>query len=164
MADAASALVVTRANELQTCLARVHTVQLHCDGRCVDVLASTSAQPSISISAATFEQQVAPVHFVLLNRVLSRALDCCRLSRNDISALVYPNTTLLDRQSAIRALDFGSCSLVGPGPTHLGHAFSNDLIINSRELLEAKTTHSRYSAWLAAGSGFTWGAAIVESQ
>jgi hypothetical protein len=47
----------------------------------------------------------------------------------------------------------------------LGHAFANDLVINSHGLLQARSTgNKRYSAWLAAGSGFTWAAAIVETH
>jgi hypothetical protein len=146
-------------------IARVRAVTIHCSGRYVDVLTSTNDPPAISIDAAAFEQQLIPVHFVALNRVLSRSLEASRVSSSDVSALVYPNTTLLDRQSACRALNFDPSLLVGPGPSKLGHAFANDLIINAQCLMENRLTESRrFSAWLAAGSGFTWGSAIVETS
>lgn len=165
MSDAASALVVTPVDSPLSAIACVRAVALQSSGRYVDVLTSTHDPPTISIDAAAFEQQLTPLHFVALNRVLSRSLEASHVSRSDISALVYPNTTLLDRQSACRALNFDPKLLVGPGPSKLGHAFANDLIINAQGLLESHLADSRrFSAWLAAGSGFTWGSAIVETS
>ena len=165
MSDAASALLVTPVDSPLSPIACVRAVTIQCSGRYVDVLTSTNDPPAISIDTAAFEQQLIPVHFVALNRVLSRSLEASCISRSDVSALVYPNTTLLDRQSACRALDFDTSLLVGPGPAKLGHAFANDLIINAQCLLESRLTESRrISAWLAAGSGFTWGSAIVETS
>jgi 3-oxoacyl-[acyl-carrier-protein] synthase III len=165
MSDAASALVVTPVDSPLSPIACVRAVTIQCSGRYVDVLTSTNDPPAISIDTAAFEHQLTPVHFVALNRVLSRSLEASRISRSDVSALVYPNTTLLDRQSACRALNFDTSLLVGPGPSKLGHAFANDLIINAQCLLENRLTKSRrISAWLAAGSGFTWGSAIVETS
>lgn len=163
MADAASALVVTRADSPLLPIACVRAVAIQCSGRYVDVLTSTTGPAAISIDAAAVEQQLAPLHFVALNRVLSRSIEGSGMSKSDISALVYPNTTLLDRQSACRALNFDPSLLVGPGPSKLGHAFANDLVINAQCLLESRLTERRRcSAWLAAGSGFTWGSAVVE--
>jgi 3-oxoacyl-[acyl-carrier-protein] synthase III len=164
MSDAASALVVTRVDSSLSPIACVRGVALQCSGRYVDLLTSTSAPSAISIDAAQFEQHLAPLHFIALNRVLSRSLQASRVSRDTLSALVYPNTTLLDRLSACRALNFDPGLLVGPGPSKLGHAFANDLVINAQCLLERQPMGNQsYSAWLAAGSGFTWGAAIVEN-
>ena len=163
MSDAASALVVTRSHDQRHRIARLHAVTLQSSGRFVDVLASSSNPPAISIDAASFERHLMPLHFVALNRVLSRALDASRVSIESIADLIYPNTTQLDRQSACRALQFEPTQLSGPGPANLGHAFANDLIINAQSLFTREPGSSpRYSAWLAAGSGFTWGAAIIE--
>lgn len=164
MSDAASALVVAREEREGRALARLRAIELQCSGRYADVLTSSSEPPAIEIDAARFEQELMPIHFVALTRVLSRALQASQISISDVSALVYPNTTQLDRQSACRALGFQQGALVGPGPSKLGHAFANDLIINGRCWLEANTTRGgSHSAWLAAGSGFTWAAAIIEA-
>jgi|GEM_PF-1870515 len=165
MSDAASALVVARMDFAPSPLAIVRAIELHCSGRYVDVLTSASDPPSIAIESGLFEQQLVPLHFVVLNRVLSRALHTSGRSLTEVTGVVYPNTTDLDRKSACRALGIPPQALMGPGPAQLGHAFANDLLINGQDLLESQsTTTPRCSAWLAAGSGFTWGAAIIETR
>ncbi len=163
MSDAASALIVTRAGGPHRRIASLRAVALQSSGRFVDVLSSSNDPPAISIDGASFERHLMPLHFVALNRVLTRALDASKVPLESISDLVYPNTTQLDRHSACRALQFDLTRLTGPGPANLGHAFANDLVINAQTLFSRQPgSNSSYSAWLAAGSGFTWGAAIVE--
>jgi hypothetical protein len=66
--------------------------------------------------------------------------------------------------SVARALEFDQKLLLGPGPRNTGHAFANDLLINGDSLFKLNTPEGRvHSAWLAAGSGFTWGAAIIDA-
>jgi hypothetical protein len=115
------------------------------------------------IDGQTFERQVLPVHFVLLHRLLARALRRVSLDLSNLRAFVYPNTTELDRKSIARGFQLDEALLVGPGPSRHGHAFASDLLINAESLLRSESEETRGpSAWLAAGSGFTWGAAIIE--
>ena len=163
MADAASAVVIARADCSPRPIGRVRAVITQSSGRFVDVISVDRSSSAIAINSAVFERQLRPLHLVILGRLLARALAAAKLPRLAIEALIYPNTTELDRQSVARALDFDPESLLGPGPLNYGHAFANDLIINSQALF--KQTNKRdclHSAWLAAGSGFTWGAAIVD--
>ncbi len=162
MADAASALIVARVEITPAPIGRLRAVLTQSAGRFVDVISTSPLSAAITIDAGKFEQQLLPLHFVVLNRLLRRALAAADLSQHELSALVYPNTSELDRQSVVRALGFDSGSLLGPGPAHHGHAFANDLIINAQALFDSNGSRScAHSAWLAAGSGFTWGAAIV---
>ncbi len=164
MADAASALVVARVGRAARRIGLVRAVTTQSSGRFVDVISTEREASAMSVDAGTFEQQILPLHFVMLNRVLGRALAAADLPHAAIEAVVYPNTTELDRHSVARALEFHPNSLFGPGPLHHGHAFANDLLINAQSLFDAaRVRNTIHSAWLAAGSGFTWGAAIVNA-
>lgn len=162
MSDAASALVVTRVDSTIRRIARVHAVELQSSGRYVDVLGTTGDPPAITIDSGCFERTLLPLHFVTLNRVLMRSLESSHVGLETVSNCVYPNTTELDRESACRALRFSPDQMIGPGPANSGHAFANDLIVNARQaLLQSTSREPQNSVWLAAGSGFTWGAAVV---
>lgn len=163
MADAATALIVARADKSSHRLGRLHAVELQQIGTFANVLVVDAAQGRMRIDGHVFERQVLPVHFVMLHRLLARALQRARIDASSLRAYVYPNTTVLDRKGVARGFRLDESSLVGPGPTHLGHAFASDLLINAETLLRTESAETKGpSAWLAAGSGFTWGAAIVE--
>jgi 3-oxoacyl-[acyl-carrier-protein] synthase III len=164
MADAATALVVARASAGARPLARIRSVAVQQVGHFSRVLVAEGNPPRMRVDAATFERKVLPLHFVMLHRVLSRALADANLQRSDLSGIVYPNTTALDRQGIARGFGFEEKQLLGAGPAHLGHAFANDMLINASAGFDASNTRSpQRTAWLAAGSGFSWGAAIVET-
>lgn len=163
MADAASAMVVARPGYVSHRVGCVRAVITQTSGRFSDVIATDPVTHHVVIDSGTFERQIVPLHFVVLNRLLDKALKATELTRADISAIVYPNTTLLDRMSVARALEFDPSLLAGPGPRNYGHAFANDLLINASSLLDRESRQGHvHSAWLAAGSGFTWGAAIID--
>lgn len=163
MADAATALVVVRSGVAPRSLARITAVTLQQIGRFSRLLTADGNPPKIRTDATTFERKVLPLHFVMLHRALSRALAQAELQLSDIGGLVYPNTTALDRQGILRGLGLPDGLLIGPGPLKLGHAFANDMLINASVLFDTDGSQNpRRTAWLAAGSGFSWGAAIVE--
>jgi 3-oxoacyl-[acyl-carrier-protein] synthase III len=163
MADAATALVVSRADVAAQRLGRVHSVVLQQQGSLAELLVVDANPCRMRIDSEAFERQVLPLHFVMLHRLLARAARIANLELEAVSAYVYPNTTGLDRQSIARGFQLSETQLVGPGPQNLGHAFANDLVINAEALLLNPTHPSGiHTAWLAAGSGFSWGAAIIE--
>ncbi len=164
MADASSAIVLARPELVSRRLGCVRAVMTQTSGRFSEVISADPATRTVNIDSAIFETQIVPLHFVMLSRLLERALKTAGLSRADIGAVIYPNTTLLDRTSVARALGFNQQMLLGPGPRNLGHAFANDLIINAQPLFQqVRDAQPVHSAWLAAGSGFTWGAAIIDA-
>jgi 3-oxoacyl-[acyl-carrier-protein] synthase III len=163
MADAASALVVARTERHKERLGCIRGVMVEQCGKLANVLRAERTPLRMAIDGGAFERQVLPVHFVMLHRLLTRLSRRLDLSAKDITAYVYPNTTALDRTSIARGFDIPESALVGPGPRQLGHAFASDLLINAeRLLLDNSEPGRKTSAWLAAGSGFTWGAAIIE--
>jgi 3-oxoacyl-[acyl-carrier-protein] synthase III len=165
MSDAASALVVGRAAQNPKRLGRIHSIVTEQQGKFAEMLVVNNHPFSMHIDAAAFERKVLPLHFVMLHRLLARALKTAHIDLAAITAYVYPNTTLLDRRSIARGMNVPESFLVGPGPTNLGHAFASDLVINTEAWLAQKhDTAQSFSAWLAAGSGFSWGAAVVELE
>jgi 3-oxoacyl-[acyl-carrier-protein] synthase III len=161
MADAASAAVVALSNSAQPAIGRVRSVAMHQEGRFADVLVAQNHPPRMRIDAKTFESKLLPLHYVMLHRMLVRALRTAQMQRGDLEAVVYPNTSELDRSGVVRALGLAPSALVGPGPQQTGHAFANDMLINAGSWFNATPSVAR-SVWLAAGSGFTWAAAVVE--
>jgi 3-oxoacyl-[acyl-carrier-protein] synthase III len=163
MADAATALVVGRAGAHRCPLGRIHAVAILQNGSFSRLLVADGNPARMTIDAEAFERKVLPLHFLMLHRVLHRALTQVGLRHDDIDAIVYPNTTALDRAGIVRGFGFSDELLVGPGPKELGHAFANDMLINAAALFDSPWREGRHvTAWLATGSGFSWGAAIVE--
>jgi 3-oxoacyl-[acyl-carrier-protein] synthase III len=163
MADAASALVVARPGLTSRTLGRVRSVSMVHDGRFAQVLTTSGQPPVICIDGGSFERKVLPIHLVMLHRVLQRALHQADVPLASVRGFSYPNTTALDRSSVVRGLGFAEELLAGPGPRTLGHSFANDLVINAASWGEQSGGEpARVTAWLAAGSGFSWGAAVVE--
>jgi 3-oxoacyl-[acyl-carrier-protein] synthase III len=163
MSDAATALVVGRPSLGAQRRGRLHAVVVQQLGNLAELLVVEPTPCRMRIDSGAFEKQVLPVHFVMLHRLLTRAMRLAKLDTKDIAAYVYPNTTGLDRQSIARGFKLAETQFAGPGPSNLGHAFANDLVINAESLFQTPPQSSSiHSAWLAAGSGFTWGAAIVE--
>jgi 3-oxoacyl-[acyl-carrier-protein] synthase III len=162
MGDAASAVVLSAGPALTGPRIVVRAVTTTTLGTHHALVRAAGCPPRIEVDAAAFERNILPVHFVMCERVLSRALDQAGIRREAISHLVYPNTSALDRSSVARALGFPPEALTGPGPRHLGHAFASDLLLNlpERTTLEPGTT----VALLGVGSGFTWGAAILDVE
>jgi 3-oxoacyl-[acyl-carrier-protein] synthase III len=163
MADAATAMVVARTGTYPHPLGRIRSIAMQQNGIFSNLLLADSDPPRMTIDAEAFERKVLPQHFVMLHRVLMRALTQANLQLSDLDGVVYPNTTALDRNGLARGFGFSETMLVGPGPNGLGHAFANDMLINAATLFDAPSDNARrVTAWLAAGSGFSWGAAIVE--
>ena len=163
MADAASAMVLARADKKRGTLGRVRSVVGLQYGKFADILRLSDDRARMLLDVERFEKHVLPLHFVMLHRALGRACKLLDLSPTALKSYVYPNTTALDRSSIARGFGVADSDVVGPGPKELGHAFASDLLINAEGLLNEREPRRRGpSAWLAAGSGFTWGAAIVE--
>jgi 3-oxoacyl-[acyl-carrier-protein] synthase III len=118
-------------------------------GAFADVLTLRGDPPKTEVNGTAFESQVLPAHFVMCQRVLSRAM--AQIPAGEVASLVYPNTSDLDRHSAARALGL---PLVGSGLRDQGHVFASDMILNLPDRIDRPT------ALVAVGSGFTWGACV----
>ena len=159
MGDAASALVISTDPGPSRPVVRLGAVATTTVGTHHALLRAEGAPPRIEVDAAAFEASILPIHFVMCQRVLQRALSHADHGIDNLGALVYPNTTALDRQSVARALSIPPDRVCGPGPATLGHAFANDLVINLPHF--ATLSIPTAIGLLAVGSGFTWGASVL---
>ena len=160
MGDAASAIVVSMRAPAQRSCARVAGLCATTLGAHHDIVTLRGLPPVIEVDAAAFEAKILPLHFIMCHRVLGRALSQARRQLRDVSAVTYPNTTRLDRESIMRALSLSPSMLSGSGPEAQGHAFASDLIINLPRIWGE--WDGECVAVLGVGSGFTWGACILE--
>jgi 3-oxoacyl-[acyl-carrier-protein] synthase III len=160
MGDAGSAVVLGTAPPPNRTAARVLSVTTSALSVHHRVIVGRGSPPVPEVDGAAFEARVLPVHFLMLYRVLTRALSLAGKSVEEVTHLVYPNTSVLDRDGVIRALGMPAARLSGPGPKRLGHAFGSDLVYNF-PVLPDHPDQPHCVALLAVGSGFTWGAGIV---
>jgi 3-oxoacyl-[acyl-carrier-protein] synthase III len=162
LGDAASAVVLGTRPPQGRAAPRLLSVVTSTLGVFHDIIQLAGCPLRMQIDGRAFESRVLPVHFVMCERVLGRALERANRSRKGITHLVYPNTSELDRASVTRALEIASGRLSGPGPTHCGHAFASDMILNlPAQLTPADPGSDAVMVLLAVGSGFTWGACVV---
>lgn len=165
MGDGAAALVVGTKHFSRPAAPRIAAIQTATLGALQDIVTLRGVPPRIEVDGMGFIKSVLPIHFIMTSRVLQRALAQANCKIQDLDWVSYPNTTLLDRSSVARALGIELTQLSGPGPAELGHAFASDLIINCPQpLFSADRTGVHYAALVAVGSGFTWGACILESN
>lgn len=162
MGDAASAVVVSLQPPAHHACARVTGLCTTTLGVHHDIVVLQGSPPLIEVDTAAFEAKILPLHFLMCHRVLGRALSQARRQLEELSALAYPNTTQLDRESVARALDLAPSMLTGSGLTTQGHAFASDLIINLPRFWDG--WDGDCAAVLGVGSGFTWGACILERR
>jgi 3-oxoacyl-[acyl-carrier-protein] synthase III len=160
MGDAASAVVLGTTLAAGRWAPRVLSVVTSSLGTHHAVIVGRGSPAMPEVDGATFEERILPLHFIMSQRVLVRALKRAGKNLQDLQHLVYPNTSVLDRASVARSLGIGFEHLSGPGPRLLGHAFASDLVLNFPEL-PANPGHAWCAALLAVGSGFHWGASIV---
>jgi 3-oxoacyl-[acyl-carrier-protein] synthase III len=158
LGDAASAVVLSRKAPVGRRAPRILSVATSTLGAFHAVIHLGGSPPRNQIDGHAFESKILPVHFVMSQRVLDRALGQAGQAREQVRHLVYPNTSDLDRDSVRRALGIGPERLSGPGPRELGHGFASDMVIN---LPPTTGDPNQWTALLAVGSGFTWGACIV---
>ncbi len=164
LGDGASAIVLGRGDRAPATAPRILGLACSTLGAYQEVIRLDGSPPQLQIDGHRFESKVLPLHFVMSQRVLARALARAQKRVEDIDALVYPNTTALDRESVVRALGIAPERLSGPGPSELGHVFASDMVINLPPSLPTGTPDpAQCTALLAVGSGFTWGACIVGS-
>jgi 3-oxoacyl-[acyl-carrier-protein] synthase III len=160
MGDAASAVVLSTELGPKRTAPRVLSVTTSALSVHHRIIVGRGSPPVPEVDGAAFESRVLPVHFLMLHRVLTRALTAAGRPMPALTHLVYPNTSLLDREGVSRALGVPAERLSGPGPKRVGHAFANDLVYNF-PVLSARPDQPPCVALLAVGSGFTWGAGIV---
>lgn len=124
----------------------------------------THGYPDIVVDALCIEQQVMPVYFLNMLRVVNEALAAASLTLKDIDHFIYSNISQRDREGFGKMLGLPKGSLPRTAMSEYGHTFGSDLIINYVDMRrDGLIRPGQLLLFASAGIGFTWGATIARA-
>jgi 3-oxoacyl-[acyl-carrier-protein] synthase-3 len=124
----------------------------------------TNGHSDIVVDALCIEQQVMPVYFLNMLRVVNQALLASSLTLKDIDHFIYSNISQRDREGFGKMVGLPKGSMLRTPMSEYGHTFGSDLIINYVNMRRSGLIHpGQLLLFASAGIGFTWGATIARS-
>ena len=161
--DAGSAMVLRRdaavgptvlAVEVQTAGYLHDAIRLAvCDGRL-----------EICVDSVRMENEVMPVYYLNLLRLVSKALGQASLGVSDVDHFIYSNISQRDRDGFRRMLGLPEGALAATAMAEYGHTFASDLIVNYADLRNAGAIHpGQVLLFASAGIGFAWGVTLARA-
>jgi len=161
--DAASAVVLSRdaasgpavlAVEVQTAGYLHDTIRLDgCGGRL-----------EIRVDSLRMENEVMPVYYLNLLRLVSKVLDPLSLKVSDVDHFIYSNISQRDREGFRRMLGLPEGALPLTAMAEYGHTFASDLIVNYADLRAAGGIQpGQLLLFASAGIGFAWGVTLARA-
>jgi 3-oxoacyl-[acyl-carrier-protein] synthase-3 len=161
--DAGSALVLRRdAGVGPTVLA----VEVQTAGYLHDVisLAGRDGRLEIRVDSLRMENEVMPVYYLNLLRLVSKALGQASLGVSDVDHFIYSNISQRDRDGFRRMLGLPEGALPATAMAEYGHTFASDLIVNYADLRESGGIHpGQLLLFASAGIGFAWGVTLARA-
>ena len=124
----------------------------------------TNGHSDIVVDALCIEQQVMPVYFLNMLRVVNQALLASSLTLKDIDHFIYSNISQRDREGFGKMLGLPKGSLPQTPMSEYGHTFASDLVINYVTMRRDGLIHpGQLLLFASAGIGFTWGVTIARA-
>jgi 3-oxoacyl-[acyl-carrier-protein] synthase-3 len=161
--DAGSALVLRRdASAGPTVLA----VEIQTAGYLHDVisLAESDGRLEICVDSLRMENEVMPVYYLNLLRLVSKALGQVSLGVSDVDHFIYSNISQRDRDGFRRMLGLPEGALPATAMAEYGHTFASDLIVNYADLRAAGGIQpGQLLLFASAGIGFAWGVTLARA-
>jgi 3-oxoacyl-[acyl-carrier-protein] synthase-3 len=118
----------------------------------------------IVVDAFCIEQQVMPVYFLNMFRVVNQALAASSLALKDIDHFIYSNISQRDREGFGKMVGLPKGSLPRTPMSEYGHTFASDLVINYVSMRRDGLIHpGQLLLFASAGIGFTWGVTIARA-
>jgi 3-oxoacyl-[acyl-carrier-protein] synthase-3 len=166
--DAGSAVVLRRqgAIGLQVLGPQVLGVEVMTLGHLHDAIALTTAQGrlEIRVDAARIENEVMPIYYLNLLRLVDKALAQASLKLADVDHFIYSNISSRDREGFRRMLDLPAAGLPPTAMPEYGHTFASDLVINYTDLRrERRILPGQLLLFASVGIGFTWGVTLARA-
>ncbi len=161
--DAGSAVILRRRGTEGPLLLGVEAMTL---GHLQDAIAlvRTNGHLEIKVDAVCIENEVMPIYYLNLFRLVQKVLAASSLSLSDVDHFLYSNISLRDREGFRKMLGLPEGSLP---PTHMaeyGHTFASDLVINYVHLRrEGRIRPGQLLLFASAGIGFTWGVTLARA-
>jgi 3-oxoacyl-[acyl-carrier-protein] synthase-3 len=170
----ASSAVILRREDAQTGLTQIPLTQgpllLSVEAMTIGHLQNAitmvrrNGHSDIVVDALCIEQQVMPVYFLNMLRVVNQALAASSLTLKDIDHFIYSNISQRDREGFGRMVGLPKGSLPRTPMSEYGHTFASDLVINYADMRREGLIHpGQLLLFASAGIGFTWGATIARA-
>jgi 3-oxoacyl-[acyl-carrier-protein] synthase III len=161
--DAGSAVVLRRQVSNGPRLLGVEVMTL---GHLHDAIAltTTDGRLEIRVDAARIENEVMPIYYLNLLRLIDKALTKASLKLTDVDHFIYSNISHRDREGFRRMLELPEASLPPTAMPDYGHTFASDLVINYTDLRrEGRILPEQVLLFASVGIGFTWGVTLARA-
>jgi 3-oxoacyl-[acyl-carrier-protein] synthase-3 len=161
--DAGSAVVLRRGTGVGPTLL---AVEAQTAGYMHDIisLAGCDGRVDIRVDAVRMENEVMPVYYLNLLRLVGKALALASLQVSDVDHFIYSNISQRDRDGFRRMLDLPDSALPLTAMVEYGHTFASDLVINYADLRNAGDIHpGQLLLFASAGIGFAWGVTLARA-
>ena len=161
--DAGSALVLRRDAAVGP---TVLAVEVQTAGYLHDAirLAGRDGRLEICVDSLRMENEVMPVYYLNLLRLVTKALGQASLRVSDVDHFIYSNISQRDRDGFRRMLGLPEGALPATAMAEYGHTFASDLIVNYADLRAAGGIHpGQLLLFASAGIGFAWGVTLARA-
>jgi 3-oxoacyl-[acyl-carrier-protein] synthase-3 len=161
--DAGSAVILRRQGTTGPLLLGVEALTL---GHLHDVIALVKANGNleIKVDAVRIEDEVMPIYYLNLFRLMQKVLTASSLTLNDVDHFIYSNISHRDREGFRRVVGLPVGGLPLTPMREYGHTFASDLVINYVHLRrEGRIMPGQLLLFASAGIGFTWGVTLARA-
>ena len=161
--DAASAVILCREGVEGPLLLGVEAMTL---GHLHDAIALVDANGhvEIKVDAVGMENEVMPIYYLNLFRLIQKVLAASSLSLTDVDHFIYSNISRRDREGFRRMVGLPEGGLPPTPMVDYGHTFASDLVINYVHMRrEGQIRPGQLLLFASAGIGFTWGVTLARA-
>jgi 3-oxoacyl-[acyl-carrier-protein] synthase-3 len=161
--DAGSAVILRREGTEGPLLLGVEAMTL---GHLHDAIAlvKTNGHLEIKVDAVCIENEVMPIYYLNLFRLVQKVLEASSLSLKNIDHFIYSNISQRDRDGFRRMVGLPEGGLPPTPMAEYGHTFASDLVINYVHMRrEGRIRPGQLLLFASAGIGFTWGVTLARA-
>jgi 3-oxoacyl-[acyl-carrier-protein] synthase-3 len=161
--DAASAVILRRDGTEGPLLLNVEAMTL---GHLQNAIAfvRTNGRLEIMVDALCIENEVMPIYYLNLFRVMQKVLAASSVSLKEIDHFIYSNISLRDREGFRKMVGLPEGGLPPTPMAEYGHTFASDLVINYVHMRREGRIHpGQLLLFASAGIGFTWGVTLARA-
>jgi 3-oxoacyl-[acyl-carrier-protein] synthase III len=161
--DAGSAVILRREGSQGPLLLGVEAMTLGHLHNAI-ALVKRNGHLEIKVDAVCIENEVMPIYYLNLFRLVQKVLEASSLSLNNIDHFIYSNISQRDRDGFRRMVGLPEGGLPPTPMAEYGHTFASDLVINYVHMRrEGRIRPGQLLLFASAGIGFTWGVTLARA-
>jgi 3-oxoacyl-[acyl-carrier-protein] synthase-3 len=161
--DAGSAVILRREGSQGPLLLGVEAMTLGHLHNAI-ALVKRNGHLEIKVDAVCIENEVMPIYYLNLFRLVQKVLEASSLSLKDIDHFIYSNISQRDRDGFRRMVGLPEGGLPPTPMAEYGHTFASDLVINYVHMRrEGRIRPGQLLLFASAGIGFTWGVTLARA-